>query len=256
MNFMYINNYNSVADIYDIYNQSNYDIDFYLQRYQNFRGKAIELMAGTGRLAIPLIKSGMRLDCLDISDGLLEKLTDKLNKQCEPMKLNTQVFHADMRKMKLERLYDLVIIGFNSFSEIIDENDRDLIFQSIYRCLNHHGEFVFSLYNPEYRRKYIDNALTLVNEYQHENQTVLFFITSKENPDNIVDVIQQYEFYNTDGSLENKQLLKLKFQLISKTEIENLILKTGFIIKNLFGNYDESPFDEDKSPFMIYILSK
>lgn len=249
---MFINNYNSIADIYDIYNQSIYDIDFYIKRYKNFKGRAIELMAGTGRLAIPLLKAGINLDCLDISSNLLAKLTEKAKKY----NLNTKIYNSDIRKFVLENVYDLIIIGFNSLSEIIDENDCELIFQSIYSNLSRNGEFVFSLYNPIYRRKYINDALSLVNEYDYKNEKVLFFISSKEDENSIVDVTQLYEFYNTEGLLINKKLLKIKFKLISKDDIERIIIKTGFVIKEIFGNYNEDAFNENMSPFMLYILTK
>lgn len=249
---MFVNNYDSVADIYDIYNQSDYDIDFYLKRYRDFKGNAIELMAGTGRLAIPLLKSGMRLDCLDISPHLLAKLNEKVKKY----NVDTQIFNADIRELTLAKAYDLIIIGFNSLSEIIDEHDLESIFRALYNHLSIHGEFVFSLYNPDYRRKYINNALCLVNEYQHMEQKVLFFISSKEDKNSIVDVTQLYEFYNAAGCLERKKLLKLKFRLIGKEEIEKLIIKAGFLIKDVFGNYNEDLFDAAASPFMIYIVTK
>lgn len=249
---MFINNYDSVADIYDIYNQSDYDINFYMKRYKNFKGRAIELMAGTGRLAIPLLKAGIDLDCLDISNHLLSKLREKVRKY----NLTTKIYNSDIRKLAFENVYDLIIIGFNSLSEIIDENDRELILKEIYSNLSSNGEFVFSLYNPIYRRKYINNALSLVNEYERNNEKILFFISSNEDENSIVDVTQLYEFYNPEGFLTNKRLLKIKFKLISKEDIERIIVKTGFVIKEIFGNYNEDSFNGDTSPFMLYMLTK
>jgi hypothetical protein len=63
--YMNNNDYDSVADLYDSYAQFDFDVDFYLKRYANFKGVALELMAGTGRLSVPLIKSGAKLDCVD-----------------------------------------------------------------------------------------------------------------------------------------------------------------------------------------------
>jgi SAM-dependent methyltransferase len=216
---MFVNNYDSVADIYDVYNQADYDINFYINRYKNFKGRAIELMAGTGRLAIPLLKSGIDLDCLDISNNLLTKLIEK----AERYNLNPKIYNSDIRNLQLENLYDLIIIGFNSLSEIIDEHERESILKSIYNNLNTNGEFVFSLYNPVYRRKFINNTLSLVHEYEYNNNVILFFISAKENEHSIVDVIQLYEFYNTEGLLVNKRLFKIKFKLISKEAIERII---------------------------------
>ncbi|HYF84241.1 MAG TPA: class I SAM-dependent methyltransferase [Clostridia bacterium] len=107
---MHINNYDNVADIYDIYNQADYDIGFFVDRCKGFKGKAVELMAGTGRLSLPLLRSGMDLDCVDISKGLLEQLQGKLDKAG----LAADIIQADIRYMNLKSKYELVVVGFNS----------------------------------------------------------------------------------------------------------------------------------------------
>lgn len=248
----YLNRYDGVADLYDHYNRSAYDIDFYIKRYKGFRGRAVELMAGTGRLAVPLLRSGMNLDCVDVSVGLLEQLKKKL----EVEHLKAKIINADIRELRLDGTYQLVFIGFNSLSEIVDDHDRGRIFESIYHSMADDGEFLFSLYNPVYRRKLIDHAVKLVSEFEYQGRSVLFFIASKEIEGSIVELTQFYEFYHHEGLLEEKKILKLKFKLIEKSEIESLIRKTGFKIKNLYGDYNEGAFDEEHSPFMIYALSK
>jgi len=244
-----INDYNSVCDIYDLYNTASYDIDFYLKRFKNFKGNAVELMAGTGRLSIPLIKSGMKLDCVDISKGLLDRLSEKLSEE----NLQGNIYCQDIRFLNLEKKYDLIIIAFNSFSEIIDVKDRELVFRSVKNIISEPGEFIFTLYNPSYRRKSISNNLTFVDEFPVNDNKLRFFISSAES-DSIVEVKQFYELYDDSGILLNKRMLNLKFKLINRNEIEELIRRSGFIIKEFYGNFDSSEYDENISPFMIYIL--
>lgn len=245
------NNYDLVSDIYDTYNISDYDIDFYLNRYKNFFGTAVELMAGTGRLSIPLLKSEIKLDCVDISKGLLEKLSNKIMSE----KLLSNIYCQDIRYLNLKDHYDLIIIAFNSFSEIVDKEDQNKVFKSIYNILTDSGEFIFTLYNPQFRRKSINNNIAFINEYSYNNEKIIFSMTSFEK-NNIVKVKQFYEFYNEFGTLTNKRLLELAFRLMDKVEIENLIKDTGFKIKEFYGSFDMKEYNEKESSFMIYVLQK
>ncbi|HYF84240.1 MAG TPA: hypothetical protein VEB00_14565 [Clostridia bacterium] len=81
-------------------------------------------------------------------------------------------------------------------------------------------------------------------------------MASKENQDAIVDITQLYEFYDREGNQTGKKLLKLKFKLISQEAIEKMVLGAGFTIKEFYGDYQKNPYDESKSPFMIYVLEK
>lgn len=248
---MFTNDYDIVSELYDTYNQADYDFKFYLDRYKNHEGSIIELMSGTGRLSIPLLKEGLKLDCLDISKGLLEKLKEKVDKE----NLTTNIFKEDIRFMSLKSKYDSIIIGFNSFGEIIDLEDQKMVFKSIFNNLTEKGEFIFSLHNPNLRRKAINNNLTLINEYNLTDSKMLFFVSSRETTNAIVEIKQFYEFYR-DGNMINKKLLELKFKLISKNEIEALIKETGFSIKEFYGDYNKSEFKESESPYMIYVLER
>jgi hypothetical protein len=53
-------NYDSVADVYDLYVTSDLDIEFYLAEADKAQGKVLELMCGTGRVSIPLLEVGVQ----------------------------------------------------------------------------------------------------------------------------------------------------------------------------------------------------
>ena len=51
--------FNFVADIYDAYVAVDFDIDFFNQYAKAAKGKRLELMCGTGRVSVPLLKKGI-----------------------------------------------------------------------------------------------------------------------------------------------------------------------------------------------------
>ncbi len=70
--------YDSVAEIYDLYVRADYDVPFFVSEIQRVNGPVLELMAGTGRLSLPLIAAGAELACVDGSQGMLDVLSKKL----------------------------------------------------------------------------------------------------------------------------------------------------------------------------------
>jgi SAM-dependent methyltransferase len=246
------NDYDSVADFYDIYAKFDVDVDFYLKRYANFKGVALELMAGTGRLAFPLIKSGIKLDCVDLSEGLLEKLSDKLDRA----RLHSNMYRRDICNLELPRKYDVVIIGCNSFSEIVDRDNRLRALKSVCQLLNDYGEFIVTLHNPTIRRKSIDENVTHVNDFKIDDGTITFSIASREDDNAIVHLKQFYEIYDKSRNLLKKKTLELCFALIEKNEVEIELQEAGFKIKELYGNYDKSGFEGSVSPYLIYSCSQ
>ncbi len=92
-----------------------FDIAFFVDEAKKCPGKVLELMAGTGRVSLPLIEAGVDLTCTDISAELLAILCDKLTSKG----LHADVHQADVCDFGLGKQFDLVIIPFSSFAHIV-----------------------------------------------------------------------------------------------------------------------------------------
>ncbi len=88
--------YDRVANVYDLYVTSDLDIGFYVEEAAKVRGKVIELMCGTGRVSIPLLEAGVDLTCVDASEGMLERLQERLRAR----DLEARVVQADVRHLE------------------------------------------------------------------------------------------------------------------------------------------------------------
>jgi hypothetical protein len=68
--------------------------------------------------------------------------------------------------------------------------------------------------------------------------------------------MQFYEIYDADGRMTEKRWLDVRFRLIEQAEFEAMAQEAGFRVVALHGDYDRSPYEEDRSPFMIWILER
>ena len=128
---MEINNYDHIADLYDMYVPVTFDIDFFLNEIRKASGEVLELTSGTGRVSIPLIEAGVKLTCVDISaesNAILEK---KLRK----MGLKADVYRGDMCELELQKKFDMIIIPFHSFAHVTSPDDQQKALDHIYQHL-------------------------------------------------------------------------------------------------------------------------
>jgi SAM-dependent methyltransferase len=250
---MEFNNYDYVADLYDIYVPVTFDIDFFVKETKKVSGEVLELMSGTGRVSIPLIEAGVKLTCVDLSSASNAILENKLHQ----MGLKADVYQMDVCEFELQKKFDMIIIPFHSFAHITSTDDQQKALTHIRQHLLPGGTFICTLGNPNIRQKVVDGQLRLFRKYPlpgTQGSLLLWGVENNNDDDNqVVEAMQFYEEYDARGVLKSKRLLELHFRLTHKDEFEELAKAAGFKVKAFYGDYSYSEFNDD-SPFMIWLL--
>lgn len=243
--------YNSIAEIYDLYVSADYDIPFFVSETQAVKGAVLDLMAGTGRLSLPLVEAGAKLTCVDSSSAMLDVLSRKLQQRG----LHAEVVCADVCQLSLPAAFDLAILPFQAFMEIIGEENQRAALAAVFECLVPGGRFICTLHNPAIRRKQVDGLLRLIGQFPNASGTLV--VSGFEQGGNPVVSRQQFfEFFDSDGRLLEKRLLQMKFAFVEKDEFEQMAQDAGFRIAQLYGSYDRASFDPAQSPVMIWRFEK
>jgi SAM-dependent methyltransferase len=243
--------YDDVADLYDLHVKVDFDIPFFLSEAQKTPGKVLELMAGTGRVSVPLVEAGVDLTCVDVSNAMLERLRAKLRAKG----LSAEVHQGDVRELNLGERFGLVIIPFHSFSELVARKDQVSALGAAARHIEAAGRLICTLQNPSVRLQQADGALRLTGSYEIESGRLVVSGFERHDPrTNIVSRTQLYELFGEDGLMESKHLLEMRFCLIGPSEFETIAAEVGLRLDALYGNYNYADFDEEHSPFMIWVL--
>lgn len=244
-----------VADIYDYYTNVAFDIEFYKELCKG-RTNILELMCGTGRVSVPLIREGFPLTCIDYSEEMLDVFRTKLNAESS-ITGNVKIICQDICDLNLNERYDLIIIPSNSISEIIDKNKRKQAFQKIYDHLTQNGIFFCTLYNPEYRIKIADGNIRYLGKYNIDNQKtlVITYYNVYSSEMKLIIGTQFYEIYDQNNRLLEKRCLDIRFSVISKEELCKTAREAGFSMKALYGDYVPYHYDE-KSMYMNFLFMK
>ncbi len=251
---MAINDFDRVADLYDIYVPMTFDLDFFVEETRKTRGEVLELMSGTGRVSIPLLQAGVRLTCVDNSadsNAILRRKLDQLG-------LRADVHCMDVCQLELHKKFEMVIIPFHSFMLLTTLEQQQAALERICEHLLPGGTFVCTLVSPKARRENVDGQFRLLRRYALPGDSVLLFWVKEDmraDGQPVVETMQFYEEYDARGMLTSKRLLELQFRLSERQEFEHLAAAAGFRVQALYGDYDRSPFTPD-SEFMIFVMTR
>ena len=245
--------YSQVAQWYDTYVKTDLDVPFFLNEARN-SDCVLELTSGTGRLSIPLLEAGVSLTCVDNSPEMLAILRQKLAVKG----LSANIYEMDMCNLALQEKFDLIIIPFNSFSEILSIDEQRKALKGIWNCLTETGRFICTLHNPPIRLKSVNGQLILRGKYSLPNDGTLFLwsVEKCDRQNSLVKGTQFWEVYDQNGVMKRKSFLDVQFYLHQQEEFQKLAQSQGFHLVNLYGDYSYAEFHRETSPFMIWVLGK
>jgi SAM-dependent methyltransferase len=246
--------YATVADIYDDYCVVDTDIDFFRKAVAGVDGAVLELMAGTGRVSLPVIRDGVRLTCVDRSRPMLAVLDRKLRSAG----LSAGIVCADVCSLPLAVGFEMVILPFQGFTELVGRQPQQRVFEEAARVLSPGGRFICTSHNPATRSASIDGDWHDIGEFRDSvgRRLVLRLKTSLSHRPGVVEGTQSIEIFDASGLPVESRRIDLVFSLVSPDDIVELAEAAGFRLLATHGDYAGGDFDEDSSPSLIIDLEK
>ena len=106
-------------------------------------GPALEMAIGTGRIALPMADTGVRVDGVEQSAAMIERLRAK------PGGDAIAVTRGDMAAVSVPDRYRLVFIVFNSIMNLVTQEDQVRFVANAARHLDDDGTFVVECVVPD-----------------------------------------------------------------------------------------------------------
>jgi SAM-dependent methyltransferase len=103
---------------------------------------ALELAVGTGRIALPLVQAGVRVDGIELSEDMVDRMREK------PGGDQVEVTMGDMSRVGTGRSYGLVYLVFNTIGNLLTQDDQVRCFENAARHLTGDGVFVLECRVP------------------------------------------------------------------------------------------------------------
>jgi SAM-dependent methyltransferase len=248
-----------IADYYDaspLVANRKQDLAFYLETAAATRGPVLELGCGTGRIAIPLTASGVRITGLDISRKMLEQAEKKRSYLAAERRNLLRLVHGDMTSFDLREQFPLIIIPFRPFQHLLSVQAQLSCLMCARRHLRDGGRLVMDFFQTDAARMHDPKFLEahFVAEYEMSGARKVRLserIAAFHRAEQCNDVEMAFEVAQPGGHIE-RHVFAFTFRYFFRYEVEHLLARCGFRLLQTFGDFDRSPLKND-SPEMIFV---
>ncbi|WP_353095118.1 class I SAM-dependent methyltransferase [Tissierella praeacuta] len=118
------------------------DVEFYMNRLESCKGHILEPATGTGRILVPLLEKGLKVDGFDSSKDMLNICENN----CRKKGLNPKLFEAKMESFSQDTKYDAIIVPTGSFLLLYKREDSIKGLQNFYNHLSNGGRLIVDIF--------------------------------------------------------------------------------------------------------------
>jgi len=226
--------YDGIAPIYDPWSRSVVeDVDFYVEEALASGGPVVELAVGTGRIAVPIAKAGVRVIGVDESPAMIEGARAYAERENVSPLVDLRL--GDLRDPPVDERVPLATVPFRSLLHMPDEHEKLRALTAAASVLEPGGRFVFDVFAP--------------------------------SPEDIEETDGRWLerepgiFERADWDLEARRLVlsvrggeqSARFALhwLSAPEWNALIEDAGLVAEAIFGWFDRRPYDGGEDQIWI-----
>ena len=229
-----------IAEIYDFANPRAVDTDFYIFLAGAKPCSVLDLGCGTGVLCCALAERGHQVTGVDPAAAMLALAKKK------PYANQVEWVECAAQHYSSSRSFDLIVMTGHSFQVLLTDADVLAVLKTMRRHLKPKGQIAFETRNPrvDWVREWQGRSRRIVLPGAGE-ATETLRVTSAE-PE-FISFQTRYLFCHTSLATSSK----LRFA--SREHIETLMSFSGLVVKQVFGDWDSSPFEAERSREIIFV---
>ena len=191
-------------------------------------GAALELGIGTGRLAIPLSRRGVRVHGIDLSPDMLAELRAK------PGGDGIGVTVGDFAATRVDGRFRLAYLVRNTIMNLTTQDEQVACFANVAAQLEPGGCFVIEVIVPQLQRL-------------PPGETVRPFTVTPahlgfEEFEVATQIAVSHHYWVVDGRLET---LSAPFRYVWPSELDLMARLAGMTLRERWGDWDRAPFTSD-----------
>jgi YD repeat-containing protein len=226
-----VTEYDAWAPIYDAWAaHMTEDVAHYVSLAREADGPVVELMVGSGRVAIEVVReTGRPVLGIDSSAAMLEIARER--SAGLPLELRL----ADVREFELEEPAALIYVPFRSLLHLHGWHEKRQVFERVARSLRPGGRFAF-------------NAFVF-------NHTVAARLDGTTQDQNGVVHTLRYVPADNRTEITRDDGATIRLWWATKSEWEGLIDVAGLEVEALYGGFEREPYT-DESLETVWITRK
>lgn len=229
------------------------DVPFWTRVAKQARGRVLELGCGTGRIALPLARSGVSLVGIDRSAQMLShaaRRAVRLQKLQPRRKRRLALVRGDIRHLPFEDGgFKLVMAPYGILQSLLREQDLKATLAAVARVLKPGGTFGLELVpDVPHWKEYTDKIqmrgktsggahLTLVESVRQDRRRRL--------------TIFEQEYRVRKGQEVTRHPFTLTFRTVPIAGMTRRLEQAGFAIRSVLGDYRGGPWDPRADVWII-----
>jgi SAM-dependent methyltransferase len=192
--------------------------------------RILDLCCGFGRVSLELARRGFLVTGVDITESYL----DCARGDAASENLNIEFIHEDIRRYKKPGAFDTAVNLYISFGYFEDSADDLLAATNACDSLRPGGAFIIETLGKEIAvRDFVE-----AEWFERAGLTVL---TAYAPVDSWTRLENRWILFRGDGTRIEKTFTQ---RLYAASELRALLLEAGFASVEIYGDWDESPYDE------------
>jgi SAM-dependent methyltransferase len=188
-------------------------------------GAALELGIGTGRVALPLSRRGVRVSGIDLSPAMVARLKAKPGGEA----IDTTI--GDFATATVGGTFRLAYLVFNTIGNLTTQDDQVACFQNAAAHLEPDGYFVIEVGVPDLQR------------LPHGEAYRPFTITPTKLSFDEYDVVNQglisHHYRAVDGQLK---IFSIPFRYVWPAELDLMAKLAGMTLRERWDGWTRDPF--------------
>jgi SAM-dependent methyltransferase len=191
-------------------------------------GAALELGIGTGRIALPLRRRGVRVHGIDLSPDMVAELRAK------PGSEDIGVTIGDFATTRVDGSFELAYLVRNTIMNLTSQDDQVACFASVAAQLAPGGCFAVEVVVPQLQRLPPGETIHAFTV----TPTHLGF----EEYDVATQIAFSHHYWVIDGQLET---LSAPFRYVWPSELDLMARLAGMTLRERWSGWDRAPFTSD-----------
>jgi SAM-dependent methyltransferase len=191
--------------------------------------RVADLCCGMGRIALELARRGFAVTGVDITEAYLQTAREDAAYE----NLDIELIRADVRSFVRPEAFDGAVNLYISFGYFADPRDDWLVVKNAWNSLKPGGAFIIETLGKEIAvRDFVE-----AEWFERAGYTVL---TKYAPEDSWGSLKNRWILIKKDGTRIERTFTQ---RLYAASELRRLLLEAGFSGVELYGDWDESPYD-------------
>ncbi len=247
--------YRIIARYYDSeHHDKTEDLAFYEALVGEYGEPVLIVGSGTGRILLHLADAGLTVHGIEREDAMRARAEAKRS-ALPHLSAHSTIYAGDALKLKLDAQFKLIILPYNTFMHFLTQDSQRALLKRIRGWLAEGGALVIDLPNAGDAYAGGDNdAVTLERSFIDLDTGHLVMqqsVSRLDRTSQIMDVTWIYDRIGEEGVL-HRTVAPMRIRYAFQSEITLLLESCGFKVRDVFGDFDETIFD-DTAPRMIVV---